>query len=476
MSRAETVSNQPYQLYGGPRIADFNTDQQSAFNMTRNLPGSYLPQMATAGGLTTLAALNSPSQYTAGSYTPGSMATPQTYTPERLSGIGSITPGVISPAGSYTPERLTNAGSYTPERISGPNSYTAGVLNSQDFDSAAATRYMNPYLSNVLDSQLARMNQRFAEQRLDRNSRAAKAGVFGGYRQGVEEAIAERDYNQQLNETENNALFQAYLDAQKQFNTDRTSRLGAEQFNINTARDQINQEAQRRMEAERLNAANAMAQFNTDRAAQMDVERTNAANAMAQFNADRGARTDIESRNIANTLAQANADRQAQMDVERLNAANAMAQFNADRGALMEAEKYNLDNQFRAFGANEDARQRQEQMRQSGLAGLLGASSQLFSQGVGTQDAQMRTIDALRQIGLQQQQLDQASLDLAHQDFADQNNYDWNQLNLLSSLLHGVPVQASTTVSQYENPNPYSQLLGLGINGLALSNALRGGG
>lgn len=311
MGRAEAASNQPYQLYGGPRIADFNTDQQNAFDITRGLPGSYQPGMQTAQTMTGLAALNSPSQYNAGQHTAGQITDPGT------------------------------------------------------FDTAAAQQHMNPYLNTVLNDQLARMNTRFGEQRLQRNAQAARSGVFGGYRQGVGEAIAERDYNQQINETENNALMQAYREAAGQFNADRDARLGAERFNIEQG-------------------------YNT-------------------------------------------------------------------------------------FGANQGALQQQERLRQSGLSGLLGASQQLFTQAGGQLDADLRTTDALRDIGLQQQQQEQASLDLAHQDWSNQNNYDMNQINFLNSILRGVPITASTTVSQYENPNPYSQLLGLGMSGLALSNALGGG-
>lgn len=312
MGRAEAVSNQPYQLYQGPRIADFNADQQSAFDLTRDLPNTYGPGMQTAQGLSTLAAANSPSQYTAGTHTPGQITDP-------------------------------------------------GV-----FDSNAASQYMNPYVTNVLDSQLARLNQRFNDQSMQRKGQAARSGVFGGYRQGVEQSMAGRDFNQQINETEANALMQAYEQARGQFNADRDARLGSERFNIETG--------------------------------------------------------------------------------------------------------------LGAFQANEGAAQQAERLRQGGLGTLLQSSNQLFNQSGGMQDAQMRTIEALRGIGLQQQQLDQASLDLAHSDFADQNNYDLNQLNFLNSILRGVPITNSTTVSQYENPNPYSQMLGLGMNGLAIANALGGGG
>lgn len=328
MNRTEAASNRPYTLYEGPRIASFNQDQQAGFDVARGLSGNSQPAMTQSTGLAAAAGAQAPSQYQAGTYTPTNV----------------------------------NAGQMGP----------AGV-----FDSSAAQQYMNPFLSTVLDQQLARANTRFGEQRLNRNAAAARSGVFGGYRQGVEEAIAERDYNTQLNEIEGNAMFQAFQNAQEQYERDRQARFG--------------------------------------------VERTN----------------------IDNTL---------------------------------RADLANQAQGLSAFQANQGAQQQQEQLRQGGLGTMLQAGSQLAQTAGQQQSMDLARMEALRSVGLQQQQQDQASLDLAHQDFLNQQNWDLNQLNFLSSILRGVPITSSNTVSQYENPNPYSQMLGLGLNGVALANAIGGGG
>lgn len=312
MGRAEGLSTRPYSQYPGPRIANFSDPQQQAFSAVGNLTGANDPTLNQATGLTSQLAQGPGSQYS---------------------------------AGTYNPNLMSNAGI---------------------FDTAAAQQYMNPYLNTVLDSQLTRANQRWTEQELNRKSAAARSGVFGGYRQGVQSEMAMRDFNQSVNDIEANALFNAYNNAQMQFERDRAARMGTEQFNIGHA--------------------------------------------------------------------------------------------------------------LQAFNANQGAQQTAEQLRQGGIGQLLSASNQLYSQGLGTLDAERQRIAALQNIGLQQQQQEQASLDLGYQDFQAQQNWDLNQLNYLNAIMRGIPIQSSTTVSQYENANPYSQLLGLGLNGLALSQIFGGSG
>jgi hypothetical protein len=63
MSGAYSAAQQPYQAYGGPRIAGFTDPQTQAFTQTAQAAGSYQPQLqaaektaATAGGLSTIGA------------------------------------------------------------------------------------------------------------------------------------------------------------------------------------------------------------------------------------------------------------------------------------------------------------------------------------------------------------------------------------------------------------------------------------
>lgn len=50
LGKANAVAAEPYQAYGGPRIADFNGDQQNAFAATRNNMGAYQPALDAAAG------------------------------------------------------------------------------------------------------------------------------------------------------------------------------------------------------------------------------------------------------------------------------------------------------------------------------------------------------------------------------------------------------------------------------------------
>jgi hypothetical protein len=91
--------------------------------------------------------------------------------------------------------------------------------------------------------------------------------------------------------------------------------------------------------------------------------------------------------------------------------------------------------------------------------GQLGA----LRQGLTMQQAQ----ELQKQGGVQQQQ-EQRELDLAYQDFLNQRDFDKQQINFMSSILRGIPVQPQQVVNQYANPNPLAQFGGLGIAGLGL--------
>jgi hypothetical protein len=84
-------------------------------------------------------------------------------------------------------------------------------------------------------------------------------------------------------------------------------------------------------------------------------------------------------------------------------------------------------------------------------------------QGLTLQQAQ-----ALQQQGGVQQGQEQKSLDTAYQDFLNQRDFDKQQINFMSSIMRGIPVQPQTVQNQYANPNPFAQFAGLGIAGLGL--------
>jgi len=151
LERTEEESAADYIPFEGQRIADFGTDTTAGFQGIRDIAGSGRSGLfGTAQGGYESTISNDPAQQA----------------------------------------QFANLGSYT--------------------DSGVASQYMNPFIQNVLDVQKQRATQRFGEQGLARDASAVQAGAFGGDRRFIEDAIAQREANLQLNEIEARGLAQAY--------------------------------------------------------------------------------------------------------------------------------------------------------------------------------------------------------------------------------------------------------------------------
>jgi len=136
---------------------------------------------------------------------------------------------------------------------------------------------------------------------------------------------------------------------------------------------------------------------------------------------------------------------------------NAQQQFNADRQA--------------SIGAQTTSEQQRLNAAQYGLSGAglaLQAGKDIGASGMQRQGSALQMANALQQQGLAQQGYAQKGLDIGYDDFNRQLGFDKSQIGFLSNTLRGVPVQASTTTNTYSNPNPLSQLGGLGIAGYSL--------
>jgi hypothetical protein len=136
-------------------------------------------------------------------------------------------------------------------------------------------------------------------------------------------------------------------------------------------------------------------------------------------------------------------------------------QFGADRAARMAAEQAQA-------GANQQAQQAQLQ--------ALGFSAEQAQQMVGL-GGQQRAADIqgaqlLETIGRSQRGLQQEGLDIAYQDFIRQQAFPEQQLQMLSGILRGVPVQPGVTQTAYAPFNPLQQLAGAGLAGIGLYRGL----
>ena len=165
------VNANPYQQYGGERVAGFQPLQQQAFQGAATMqPSAMNAQGAGIAGIAANQAL--------------------------MAGQG-----------------------FQPAQFSGGQ-----------FDQSAAQQYMNPYMQSVVEQQ-----QRDAQRQADvattsRNAQATGAGAFGGSRQAIMDAEAGRNLAQQKGDIQAQGLNTAYTNAQQQFNADQARQMQANQL------------------------------------------------------------------------------------------------------------------------------------------------------------------------------------------------------------------------------------------------------
>ena len=172
IQRAEAESKRGYQPFEGQRLASENTDTAASRALARQVAGSPIAGF---------------DQATAGTTTAMNRA---------LQGIG---------------------------------------FQSQDFDSAQAQKYMDPYLQNVLDVQKQAAITDFDRAQAARDASAVQAGAFGGSRGAVQQALAAEGLQDKLAEITATGRQKAFEQAQRQFGADRDARMAAERLGLGAA-------------------------------------------------------------------------------------------------------------------------------------------------------------------------------------------------------------------------------------------------
>jgi hypothetical protein len=148
------INQNPYQNYGGQRIADFSPLQQKAFEEVANQ--TVASQLAPATNLAT------------------------------ASGLGSID-------------------------ISGRMAGVGQDYARQATDPGSVQAYMSPYIQGALQPQLLEMNRQYNATANQMRGQAAGAGAFGGSRSAIQQAENQRNKNMGMNA----AIGQGYQDAFK---------------------------------------------------------------------------------------------------------------------------------------------------------------------------------------------------------------------------------------------------------------------
>ena len=83
----------------------------------------------------------------------------------------------------------------------------------------------------------------------------------------------------------------------------------------------------------------------------------------------------------------------------------------------------------------------------------------------------LRNLQAAGQI---QRDMNQRGMDMGYQDFLRQQAFPREQLAFFSQMLQGLPVTPGTSTATFGGPSNAESLLGAGIGGVGLYNAMRG--
>jgi len=156
-----------------------------------------------------------------------------------------------------------------------------------------------------------------------------------------------------------------------------------------------------------------------------------------------------------------------------------MGQFNAEQAAYLQAQQanqganlqaaiQNLQAQQQAQAAQEASRQFGAQLGLQGYGQALNAAQLLGQQGQQEYQQDMATLQAQMQAGGLDQAQQQQVINQAIQNYATGQQYPLMQLGVMSNMLRGLPMQASTSQMYQAQPSGLAQAAGAIGTGLGL--------
>jgi hypothetical protein len=305
-------------------------------------------------------------------------------------------------------------------------------------DPRATQALMNPYTQNVLDVQNKELERQAGIASQGRGAAAVRAGAFGGGRQAIENAEAQRNLETMKNANQAQALNQAYqqAQAQQQFgaNLNLQGLAGAQQ-GLGTA-----------LSGGQLGLSGIGTALQGQQGALAGVGAAN----QAYQTGIQGAGMGLQGVNtqLAGTAQGMQGAQVGLQGVDRQLAGTAQGMQGAQIGLQGVA------------GA------------QAGY-GLLGQQGMNLTNALGQQQQQELGIyGAQNAAGAQQQALEQAKINQSMLDYANAQQYPLMQLGTMSNMLRGLPMQASTTNQYAASPSPLSQAVGTVGAGASIYNAM----
>ncbi|MGF7213099.1 hypothetical protein GGE65_007735 [Skermanella aerolata] len=497
---ANTLAAQPYQPYGGQRIADpgywtqYSENQTinqamdpNAVHRTTNSAGinaaltgaAYQPQMIGAAQAGTTAMNQNWSLNAA----QAQAAQLNGAAPSVQANLGLLNPTAVANAGLSASAPQASAATMGAARDIAADQITAGQLAGTDLNP-----YLNSFTQNVIDTTLADMSRTNNKLNTLANTGAVRAGAYGGSRATLLEAENNRNLMDRAGAAAANLNMANFTNAQGQATNDINRRLTAAQSNqsANLAASQSNQST----EANRL-ATNAGFQQQVglaNQAAQQarDFAATEMANQTSQFNA--GQANSLKQYGAGLDLTAQQSNQQVQQARDLANLSNLQQIGLANQAATNAAQQYALglnasSNQFNAASANEQARFNAGTMmtaQQANQNASLDANQQriaagqlLSQQAADTQRMQYADLAAIGQSGAAMDARQQNALNLGYADYLAQQQYPLDRFNIRQSALMGTNAGSSTTTPYFSNTG--ANALGGALGGAQLASMISPG-
>ena len=314
------------------------------------------------------------------------------------------------------------AGYGTQGALASQQGFGAGAQYAQQATTPSSIQaYMSPYMQNVVDYQKSQAARDYAIGQQARKAQAVGQGAFGGSRQAIVEAEAQRTLGNQLAGIEAQGAQQAFQNAQQ-----------AQQFGAN------------------LGLQGLQAGY---QGLGMGIQ---------------GAQAGLQGVAGAQNAAQTGLQGVAQQLAARQLGLAGTAQGIQGAQAGMQGAQTGLQGVQGAVGAG-----------QYGLAGLgQGIQGAQALGQLGTQQlaAEQGILGAQYQMGTQQQAMEQQKINQAIQDYATAQQYPLMQLGFMSNMLRGLPMQSTSTNQYVAAPNYLTQAVGAVGTGASLYNALKAKG
>jgi len=360
-------------------------------------------------------------------------------------------------------------------------------------DTATIEDYMNPYQQLVTDIEKREVQRQSDIQGANISQQAASSGGLGGCREAIMQSERERNLGQQLADIQTRGGQAAFDQAQQAFEADRAARLQEAQYGL-TAAGQT--DAARQAEEQFRQAAFGQTADVAAQREQFQQQAFQAAEQARQRAAEMG--MTAQQQEDAARQAQENFQQTAFGQNEELRLAQQQenrAVFQAQEAARQEAARLGLNAQEiqeRVNQAENEARMRAraenaqlaETRARLGFAGMeadratrgqqLDASRLLGQLGTDEQRMAFERLRNLQAAGEIRRGSQQRGLDLGYQDFLRQQAFPREQLAFFSQMLQGLPVTPGTSTATFGGPSDTQQLLGAGIGGVGLYNAMRG--